>query len=232
MLDNYQQTQAISFAESRAKRTIDEHIRFIDTMERWGKLDRALEFLPNDEALAQRKANGQGLTRPEISILIAYSKIYLKEQLLNSGVPEDKYLQEKLHTLFLDKVGVKYAEYLDRHKLRRELISTRIANAISNEMGPTFITRLYDETGASAPEIARSFVVAREIFLLRETFDAIEELDYKVPTNIQKQMMTDMIRLVRRGTRWFLRNRRLDLDLAEALENFAPESASFRKCDV
>lgn len=221
--NNYSQTQAISFAESRAKRTIDEHIRFIHTMERWGKINRQLEFLPHDEALAQRKANGQGLTRPEISILVAYSKMYLKDQLLNSSVPEDKYLQDKLQTLFLEDVGVKYAAYLSKHKLRRELIATRLANAICNEMGPTFITRLYDETGASAAEIARCFVVAREVFKLRETLDAIEELDYKVDASIQKQMMTDIVRLVRRGTRWFLRNRRLDLDIADAVAHFAPQ---------
>jgi glutamate dehydrogenase len=221
--NNYNQTQAISFAESRAKRTIDEHIRFINTMERWGKLNRPLEFLPNDDGLALRKANGQGLTRPELSILVAYSKMYLKEQLLNSKVPEDKYLEEKLQTMFLDDVGVQYAEYLKKHKLRRELIATRLANAICNEMGPTFITRLYDETGASAPEIARCFVVAREVFVLRETLDAIEELDHVVPANIQKQMMTDVVRLVRRATRWFLRNRRLDLDIAEAVAHFAPQ---------
>lgn len=227
--DNYQQTQAISFAESRTKRTIDENIRYIDTMERWGKLDRALEFLPNDEALAQRKANGLGLTRPELSILVAYSKMYLKEQLLASAVPEDKYLQKKLHTEFLDNIGVKYAKYLDRHKLRRELISTSLANSMCNEMGPTFITRLYDETGASAPEIARSFVVAREVFSLREIFDDIEALDYKVPSNVQKQMMTDIIRLVRRGTRWFLRNRRLDLDIADAVSTFEPQVKALEK---
>ncbi|MFI4954815.1 MAG: NAD-glutamate dehydrogenase, partial [Gammaproteobacteria bacterium] len=221
--NNYEQTQAISFAESRAKRTIDEHIRFINTMERWGKINRQLEFLPNDEGLAQRKANGQGLTRPELSILIAYSKMYLKEQLLSSSVPEDEYLRAKLQTMFLDDVGVKYAESLSKHKLRRELISTRLGNAICNEMGPTFITRLYDETGASAPEIARCFVVAREVFKLRETLNAIEELDYKVDASTQKQMMTDVVRLVRRATRWFLRNRRLDLDIAQAVAHFAPQ---------
>ncbi len=227
--DNYQQTQAISFAESRAKRTIDENIRFIDTMERWGRLDRALEFLPNAEQLAQRKANGIGLTRPEISILVAYAKMYLKEQLLNSVVPEDDYLTEKLHAEFLGNLGVKYAKYLDKHKLKRELISTHLANAICNEVGPTFITRLYDETGASAPEIARGFVVSREVFSLREIFDLIEALDYKVASNVQKQMMTDIIRLVRRGTRWFVRNRRLDLDIAALVAALKPQMVSLEK---
>jgi glutamate dehydrogenase len=221
--DNYQQTQAISYAVSRAKRTIDEHIRFILTMEKMGKLDRNLEFLPNDEQLANRKAHGLGLTSPEISILIAYSKMYLKEQLLNSMVPEDKYLVEELCENFLGDIGVRYADYLKKHKLRRELITMRLSNDICNEMGPTFITRLYDETGASPAEVARSFVVASKVFAFRKILDGISALDNKISTDMQKLMMTDVIRLVRRATRWFLRNRRLDLDIADAVEHFVPQ---------
>lgn len=224
--DNYQQTQAISYAESRAKRTIDEQIRFIHTLERYGRLDRSLEFLPNDEQLAQRKANGLGLTYPELSILMAYSKMYLKESLLNSEIPEDSYLEEELCRTFLEDIGVKYASFLKKHKLRRELIVMRLSNAICNEMGATFVTRLYDETGATPAEVARCFVVAREVFSLRKKFDAIEALDNKVSTDVQKLMMTDVIRLVRRATRWFLRNRRLDKNIAKLVDHFAPQVSS------
>lgn len=227
--NNYLQTQAISLAASRSSRTVDEYMRFMSALERDGELSRSLEFLPSDEKLIERKTNGMGLTRPELSVLLAYSKNYLKRELLDSNVTEDPYLQRQLATAFPARLSVEYADEMKTHRLRREIIATQLANVVANEMGATFVLRLFDETGASPSMVTRSFAVAREIFKMDEFLESLKALDNKVDANVQMQMFTEMIRLVRRATRWFIRNRRMDLDIAQAVAEFGPAVDALEK---
>jgi glutamate dehydrogenase len=220
--NNYLQTQAISLAASRSTRTVDEYSRFMSALERNGELNRALEFLPTDEKLQERKLNGFGLTRPEISIVFAYSKNYLKRELLNSIVTDDPYLQKELATAFPARLSTEFGEELRHHRLRREIIATQIANVMTNEMGATFVLRLFDETGAAPAVVTRCFVVAREVFQMDQFLVELKKLDNVVDANVQMQMFTEMIRLVRRATRWFIRNRRMELDIGQAVQEFAP----------
>jgi len=223
--NNYKQTQALSLAQRRARERIGEYKRLIVALEADGKLDRAMEFLPSDEQLAERTANGHGLTRPELSVLISYSKIDLKESLLKSLVPDDDYLAREMETAFPPLLAKKFGEPMRRHRLKREIVSTQIANDLVNHMGITFVQRLKESTGMSAANVAGAYVIVRDVFRLPHWWKQIEALDYKVPAELQLQLMDELMRLGRRATRWFLRNRRNELDAARDVGHFAPRVA-------
>jgi len=220
--NNYKQTQALSLAERRARERVSEYKRLMTALEAAGKLDRALEFLPTDDELNERAANGLGLTRPELSVLISYSKIDLKESLLKSLVPDDEYLAREMETAFPPLLAKKFGEPMRRHRLKREIVSTQIANDLVNHMGITFVQRLKESTGMSAANVAGAYVIVRDLFRLPHWWKQIEALDYQVPAELQLQLMDELMRLGRRATRWFLRSRRNELDAARDVAHFAP----------
>ncbi|CAD5109793.1 NAD-glutamate dehydrogenase [Zestomonas carbonaria] len=224
--NNYKQTQALSLAQRRARERSGEYKRLIAALEAAGKLDRALEFLPSDEELNERAASGQGLTRPELSVLISYSKIDLKEALIKSQVPDDAYLLRDMETAFPPLLAQKYGEAMRRHRLKREIVSTQIANDLVNHMGITFVQRLKESTGQSAANVAGAYVIVRDIFHLPHWFRQIEALDAKVSADVQLQLMEELMRLGRRATRWFLRSRRDDLDAGRDVAHFGPQVAA------
>lgn len=218
--DNYQQTQAISLTAENAAKHIDLHSRYIDELEKLGKLNRALEFLPDAKALAERKLAGKGLTRSGIAVLLAYSKILLKENILGSDVPEDPYLSNMLELAFPMPLRKKFRAQMDEHPLRREIIAMQVVNKMIDEMGFSFVYRLRDETGAPDTAIVRAYFSARTIFNFEYFWREIEKLDNKVPVPVQFTMMRSMIHLIRRTTRWFLKNRRMSLDIATTINEF------------
>ncbi len=224
--DNYKQTQALSLAEDRAAQRSGEYKRLIGALEAGGLLDRALEFLPTDEALSERANLGKGLTRAELSVLISYSKIELKEALLASRVPDDAYLARDMETAFPQLLAERYRDAMLQHRLNREIISTQIANDLVNNMGITFVQRLCEATGMSAANVAGAYVIVRDIFHLPHWFRQVEALDYRVPAELQLKLMGELIRLGRRATRWFLRNRRNELDAARDVGHFGPRVAA------
>lgn len=222
LTNNYRQTGAISYAAMRAPYIVDEYIRFMEELERDGKLNRSLEFLPSNDELAERKAKAIGLTRPEISVLIAYSKNVLKEALLCTPLMDEPFLFKFLAMAFPAAISEQFAEEMKHHRLRREIIATQVASLMSDEMGTTFYRRLYDETGATPEEVAKAFIVTREIFDLPGVFSQIDNLNNKVDTAVQLKMMGKTIRLVRRSCRWFLRNHRGIGSLEDTINHFKP----------
>ncbi|WP_185268507.1 NAD-glutamate dehydrogenase [Halopseudomonas xiamenensis] len=222
LASNYKQSQAISLAQGQAARAMVEYQRFISAMEASGKLSRSLEFLPDDEQLADRAGKGLGLTRPELSVLISYSKADLKERLVESEVPEDHWLAREMASAFPPRLVREHTAALAHHRLRREIIATQLANNLVNHMGITFLRRLEQSTGASAGQIVAAYVVARDVFRLMEQFHSIEQLDYQLPAAIQLELMDELMRLARRATRWFIRRRGKELQPAEEVAHFAP----------
>ena len=223
--NNYKQTQALSLAARRARERIAEYKRLMTDLESRGKLDRAIEFLPSEDQLAERLAANQGLTRAELSVLISYSKIDLKEQLLKSQVPDDDYLTRDMETAFPPSLVNKFADAMRRHRLKREIVSTQIANDLVNNMGITFVQRLKESTGMSPANVAGAYVIVRDIFHLPHWFRQIEALDYQVPAEIQLTLMDELMRLGRRATRWFLRSRRNEQDAGRDVAHFGPKIA-------
>ncbi|KAB0507898.1 NAD-glutamate dehydrogenase [Pseudomonas moorei] len=224
--NNYKQTQALSLAARRALPRIAEYKRLMNDLEGRGKLDRAIEFLPNEEQINERVAAGHGLTRAELSVLISYSKIDLKEQLLNSLVPDDDYLTRDMETAFPPTLVSKFSQAMRRHRLKREIVSTQIANDLVNHMGITFVQRLKESTGMSPANVAGAYVIVRDIFHLPHWFRQIEALDYQVSADVQLELMDELMRLGRRATRWFLRTRRNEQNAARDVAHFGPHLAA------
>ena len=174
----------------------------------------------------ERKAAGGGLTMPEFAILLSYTKIALSEELLASDLPEDPYLSKELERYFPTRLREQFGEQLGRHPLRREIIVSRVANDLVNRAGTTFAFRLGDETGAGAPEIARAYTAAREIFQLPSLWAEIEALDGRVAAETQVGLLLKTRVLLERSARWLLRKRRQPLDIAETISRFAPGTAA------
>jgi glutamate dehydrogenase len=205
--NNYLQSQAISTLEQQSKARLAEFQHLIRLLERSGGLNRALEFLPSDEEIGERRKRGEGLTRPELSILLSYSKIWLNSHLLDSDVPEDPYLSSELERYFPAPVRARFARAIEQHRLRRQIIATATANGLINRMGPTFVLRAQEDTGAEPAQIARAYSAAREIFRVRDLWEAIEALDNHAPAKIQYLAAFETSRLLRHATYWLLAHR-------------------------
>ncbi len=225
LTNNYRQTQAIALAYREAKTRIDEYRRLMNDLEKQRKLNRELEFLPSDEQLTERKNQKMGLTRPELSVLISYTKGDLKEMLNNEQISRNPYLAKALETAFPHVLVEKYEETMYNHRLRSEIVATQLANEMVNRMGITYVNRMRDSTGADISSIVKAYVAARDVFRMNELWERIEQLDYKVSSEIQEKMMYSLMRLVRRGSRWFLRNRRREINLAEEVKHFRDRAA-------
>jgi glutamate dehydrogenase len=211
--DNYLQTQAITLTEARKGTLLGEQAQLMRSLEHTGLLDRRLENLPDEETLAERREKRLGLTRPEIAVLLAYSKISLFNQLLDSSLPDDDLLRGDLARYFPKPMRQRLGAALEGHRLRREIIATYVTNSIINRVGPTFLTRLAEETGAAVSDIAHAYAAVREIFALRSLWEEIEDLDHRVPAELQIEMHLETVLMIERATRWFLRHAGRPLDI-------------------
>ncbi|MGH8292588.1 MAG: NAD-glutamate dehydrogenase [Gammaproteobacteria bacterium] len=220
--DNYMQSQALSIAESQAPARINEHVYLMRALEKSGVLNRGIEFLPGDEELKERRAAKRGLTRPELAVLLAYSKISIYNSLLASDVAEDPYLANELENYFPTPLRRKYREFMPRHRLRSEIVCTAITNSLVNRMGPTFAQRMQEEGGVGVASVARAYTIARESFGTVATWSAIEALDNKVPANVQVAMAVQTARLLRHATRWLLDHLHGQLDIAAVVPQYRP----------
>lgn len=220
--NNYLQSQALSTLEAQSARRLAELQQLIRTLERSGELNRAIEFLPDDEGIAERRKQGLGLARPELAVLLSYSKIRLNNQLLDSNVPEDPYLSSELERYFPEPVRRRFGRDIRRHRLRREIIATATTNSLVNRMGPGFVLRAEAETGAAPAQIARAYTIAREAFGMRTHWAAIEALDTRVASATQYAMMSDLSRLLRISTYWLLRQRGNALEVEPAVKRLSP----------
>src|SRR5437762_6760697 len=157
----------------------------MQTLEQRGELDRAVEYLPDDMEIAERFRRQQPLTRPELSVLLAYAKLSLYADLLDSNVPDDPYLGRELGRYFPKLIAQKYPDALEKHQLRREIIATQLANSMINRGGPSLVVRIADQTGAAAAAIAFAFAAVRDSYAMPALNDEVSTLDNKVPGRLQ-----------------------------------------------
>ncbi|CAM4298948.1 NAD-glutamate dehydrogenase [Pseudoalteromonas ostreae] len=223
--DCYRQTHTLSITQSKGSSTLKEKVRFIHALEKDGKLNRAIEFIPSDEELAERAAAGKDLTRPELSVLVSYAKMVLKESLVTDDITENPYYRQLLVKSFPLPLREKFNTAMDNHPLRKEIIATKLANNIVNDMGLNFMVRMHEETGANEAEIALCYSVASEVFQMRDTWSAIVDLDNKIPAAVQTEMLYQLRRTVRRATRWFLRHRNKSQNIEQTIAFFSPTFA-------
>ncbi len=220
LTDNYEQNILLGNARVQAPDMLPVHIRLMHHLERIGLLNRRLEFLPDDEELTLLRERGEGLSSPEFCTLLAYAKIAVTAELNAVGLESEPYYDKVLAAYFPEPLVARYENRLADHPLRRQIISTMVSNNIINRGGITFVYRALEETGASAPEVARAYSVAREVFDLPWYWSAIESLDNQIPTVAQSALFLEVRRLLDRATRWLLTTRGGRLDVAGEIERF------------
>ncbi|NQV56618.1 MAG: NAD-glutamate dehydrogenase, partial [Rhodospirillales bacterium] len=220
--DNYLQTQAISLTRSRATVVLDLQVRFVRMLERLGKLDRAVEFLPDDETLEERERNKTGLTRPEIAVVMPYAKMWLYDQILDSDLPDEPLLKRDLIEYFPTPLRKKYQREILRHRLAREIIATTVTNSMINSVGDTFVANLMEKSGAQPEDIARAYIIVRDAFDLESVWRDIEALDNKVGAEMQMTLLQDISQLIERATLWLLRSVRYPIKIGETIAEFQP----------
>ncbi|WP_210496584.1 NAD-glutamate dehydrogenase [Microvirga antarctica] len=204
--NNYLQPLALSLSERRGVGDLGFARRLMHMLEAQGRLDRNVEFLPDDATLAERARRGEALTRPELAVLLAYAKLSLHDELLDSPVPDDPYLGKELERYFPEAMRERFPEAIAGHRLRREIIATQLANAIINRGGPTMVARLVDQTGADGPTIAAAYAATRDSFGLADLNLAIDALDGTVPGGVQLGLYADLQDLLMSRIVWFIRN--------------------------
>ena len=204
LADNYNQTLALSVAQLRGTADLDAHGRLMHDLESRGKLDRAVEFLPSDTQLQTLAHDGKGLTRPELSVLLAYAKLDLDAEVLASSLPDDPFFAPLLAGYFPRAAVAAFPEEPGRHRLKREIVSTVLINTIVNLAGPVFVLRTREVTGLGAAEVARGFVLADGAFGLSALKARIDALDLKVDAGVQTQLYAEIADQFRRATRWLL----------------------------
>ncbi|MGH8250651.1 MAG: NAD-glutamate dehydrogenase [Steroidobacteraceae bacterium] len=220
--NNYLQCLAIAWLHATSVERTFELGHVLRSLERAGTLDRALEALPTDEEIVERHRKGQRLTRPELAMLLSYSKIWLSGKLMDTDVASDPYLGAELTRYFPKPVQRRYPKAIQRHQLSREIIVTATTNSLVNRMGPGFAIRTQEDTGADVGSIARAYAIAREITDMRDLWADIEALDDKVPAALQYDMYHETMRLLRRLTYWVLRNLGTNLDIERAVSRLRP----------
>ena len=224
--NNYQQTLAISLEERRGIDRLSNQARLMADLEARDRLDRAVEDLPDDVALAERQAAGEPLTRPEIGVLLAYSKIVLFDDLIASDAPDDPYLERELVRYFPVAMQKKLSGEISGHRLRREIIATQLANSLINRGGPTVLVDTVERVTATSAEIARAYIAVRDSLGLQAFNSRIDALDNKVSGEIQLELYQSVQDALTQSLVWYLRLADLSGGLAEAIGHYSKSFAS------
>ncbi|MGE5478748.1 MAG: NAD-glutamate dehydrogenase [Bacteroidales bacterium] len=226
--DNYLQTQALTVMAEQGAELLDGQARFMRLLEKAGRLDRAIEFLPDDETLTERAAKRQGLTRPELAVLFAYAKLWLHDGVLASPLPDDPFLAGDLARYFPTALRDRFINEISSHRLRREIIATTVTNSMVNRVGVSFVAELMEKTGHGPADVARAYIVARDAYGLRDVWGRIEALDGRVPALVQAAMLAESGRLLERATAWVLRCVPTPFDIGAAIAELKPGIAALQ----
>ncbi len=226
--DNYDQTLALSVAQSRSGRDLDAHGRTMRDLERRGRLDRAVEYLPADSEIQKLENEGKGLTRPELAVLLAYAKLDLDAEIIASDLPDEPAFAAILAGYFPPQAVKRFPEALDQHRLKREIVSTSLANRLVNLAGPVFVSRMKEMSGAGGAQITRAFVVAEGAFGLAALKARIDALDGKIDAQVQTGMYTDIAEILRRLGLWFITNVPANADLTATIALYRAGVESLR----
>ncbi|GMR02652.1 MAG: NAD-glutamate dehydrogenase [Acidimicrobiia bacterium] len=232
LYDNFLQAQIISQRFFTSARFIEAYSDLMDRLDRGGILNREIEFLPSTEEMAQRAREGTGMARPELAVLLAYAKRSLTDHLLNSTLPDDPHFETDLLGYFPPAVVERFSDEIRQHPLRRELISTIVANQVLNSQGSTFYSRLRTLTGASAASIVRAYRIARVVTNAAERWIDVEGLSGRVDPDTERMMLKDVDGLVTLVARWYLTrpsDRTIDEEIALARGDFARLSEGLPK---
>ncbi|MDO5698526.1 MAG: NAD-glutamate dehydrogenase [Dermatophilus congolensis] len=219
--DNYDQNVLLANAKAQRSGMVGPHLRFMNWLSERGELDRELEFLPSDEVIEERVTRGSALTTPELSVLVAYSKLALKRDLIETSLPDQPWLDRYVAEYFPAALTDRFSDRLASHPLRREIVVNSLANALVNRGGITFVFRAQEETDSSVARIVQAYAIAAEVFDQPSYLAAVEALDNVVSTDTQASLYLAFRRLLDRTVRWWVTNRPASLDIGAEIDRFA-----------
>ncbi len=232
LTDNHAQNATLAVEVTSARSLLDAHERFLRSLERSGRLVRSVEALPDERALVERRRDGQALTSPELSVLLAYAKLETGDVVLSSRLPDDPALEDLLTGYFPAQLRERFPAAVATHPLRREIIATALTNRAVNVAGVTGLFRLKQETGVPLDRVVLAHAVARAVFDVDRMWDAARQLDNHVSAATQIELRTEATRLAERATRWLLRQPELSADqapsIADIRERFGAPVAAVR----
>ncbi|MDA5192409.1 NAD-glutamate dehydrogenase [Govanella unica] len=205
LIHNYLQTLSITLTQSGGSKALDSQARLMTALEKTASLDRSIEGLPSDETIAERRARDEGLTRPEIAILVSYAKMAAKQAIAKHPVAEDSFFNADLAAAFPPRLSATYGDALAKHRLRPEIIATVLANEMINRMGPGFVHTVSEQADCELADVARGYAVVREIYGLKSLWQQIDALDDQVPASVQTRLYLDVAEFTRLFTIWLLR---------------------------
>ncbi len=218
--DNRRQTMAISVAEGYRATLLDRHDRVMLSMEDLTGLDRVREQLPDAAAIAERRSRGQGLTRPELAVLLSHAKNLVHDELMASDLPADPGLSGVLQGYFPAPIRRRFADRIGQHPLAAEIVATRVANDLIDRIGPGFLYRLEDRTGAPTPQAMRAYLIVRDVFELEQLWDRLDSSDRNIPFGAVVGARRLLERVLEHNTCWLLRRVKDSLDVAQELARF------------
>jgi glutamate dehydrogenase len=218
---NYSQNMALAASRAQAPSLLHVHARYLRKLVRDKQLDPEQDVLPNDREIAERRSAGGGLTTPEFALLLAQTKISAGEEVLASGLPDDPYLRRVLDAYFPAQLRAAFADRMEAHPLRREIITTSVVNEMIDTSGTTFLFRLIEETSASVPNLTWAWLVARDVFDMASFHAQVQELEGRVSLAAQITLLLEGRKLTERGVRWLLHNRRPPWDIQATVGFFA-----------
>ena len=218
---NYRQNMALAVARSQAPSLLHVHARYLRKLIRDKRLNTEQDVLPDEREIAERRSSGHGLTNPELALLLAHTKIAAGEDVLESSLPDDPYLRSVLDAYFPAPLRARFADRMEAHPLRREIITTSAVNEMIDTSGTTFLFRLIEETGASVPDLTRAWLVAREVFDMPAFWRQVEGLEGQIGIEAQITLLLEGRKLTERAARWLLHNRRPPFDIQATVGFFA-----------
>ncbi|OLT05561.1 NAD-glutamate dehydrogenase [Pseudonocardia sp. CNS-004] len=222
LADNRAQNTELGLARASAPAMLAVHARMIDDLERRTGLNRALEVLPAAEEIAERDRAGEGLSSPELAVLLAHAKLDLKAEILRSDLPDLPEFAERVAALFPATLVERFPAALAAHPLRREIVATALTNEVVDGGGTTYAFRLAEDTSATYADAVRAFRTAAAVFDLAGFWSEIAALPVSVPTALTDGIVLDSRRMLDAASRWLLTNRPQPLAVRAEIDRLGP----------
>ncbi|MDX5527317.1 MAG: NAD-glutamate dehydrogenase, partial [Wolbachia endosymbiont of Andrena nigroaenea] len=201
------ETKALLLECLQAKERLEQHHRLLLSLEKSGLLNRSVEFLPTEEEIARMLTGAEGFSSPQLSILMSYARTAIKNEIIHSDLPEkDLISNDYLLGYFPKKMITKFKDFILKHQLRREIISTCIANDVVNRMGCIFINNLAENTGIKVQEAVNIYIVVNHLYDLNSLWQKIDELDGKIDVNSYLQIVRNVQKFIGRVSFWLVKN--------------------------
>jgi glutamate dehydrogenase len=230
LVDNKLQTQALSVTQEAGSRLIEPLSRMMNELEHLDFLDRKVEFLPTGRQLSERRARGEGLTRPELAVLLSYAKLHFYQQIKDSRMVQSDYFIPELLRYFPEAMQEHYRDDILTHHLRAPIVATLITNSIVNRAGITFAYQVIEELSIHPCDVARAYVISRDAFRLRDIWKGIEELTGQVSSDLQAEMFLEVQHFLEHSVRWFIENCPEPINITQAMQDYAQGVEAFAGC--